>query len=79
MANFRIRPLTVLLVFGAVALVAISVVYYTQTADKLPGFFPGHAAGSTKHHIKHGIAFDILALLALGAAWFTTAPDRPSD
>jgi hypothetical protein len=63
----------------AAALVAIGVVYFTKTAADLPGFFPGHAAHSTKHHVKHGIAMITLALLALGAAWFTTAPERSPD
>ena len=77
MSNFRIRPVTVLLVLLAGALVVVSVVYFTKSASGLPGFFPGHAAHSSKHHVKHGLAVATLALLALGAAWFSTAPERP--
>jgi hypothetical protein len=77
MSNFRIRPLTVLLVLLAGVLVVVSVVYFTKTAGELPSFFPGHAAHSTKHHVKHGLAVATLALVALGAAWFSTAPERP--
>ena len=76
MSNFRIRPLTVALVLLATVLVVCGVVYFTTTAHDLPAFFPGHDAHSTTHHIKHGIAMIMLALLALGGAWFTTAPDR---
>jgi hypothetical protein len=79
MSNVRIRPLTIGLVLLAAVLVAIGVVYFTKTAGDLPSFFPGHAAHSTKHHVKHGIALIMLALLALGAAWFTTAPARSPD
>ena len=79
MSNVRIRPLTIGLVLLAAALVAIGIVYFTNTAADLPGFFPGHAAHSTKHHLKHGLAMITLALLALGAAWFTTAPERSPD
>ena len=58
-ANFRIRPLAVLLVLGAVVLVAISVLYYTQAVDKLPSFFPRHSAArrsntsSTASHLAY--------------------------
>jgi H+/Cl- antiporter ClcA len=76
MSNFRIRPLTILLVVLAIALVAGGVVYFTETAHDLPAFFPGHDVHSTTHHVKHGLALITLAVLALGAAWFTTAPER---
>ena len=79
MSKVRIRPLTIGLVLLAAVLVAIGVVYFTKTAADLPGVFPGHAAHSTKHHLKHGVAMITLALLVLGAAWFTTAPERPPD
>ena len=79
MSNFRIRPATVLLLVVAALLIAAGVVYFTKTAQDLPAFFPGHAAHSTKHHVKHGLALMTLAVLALAAAWFTTAPDRPRD
>ena len=72
--GFRIRPLTAVLIVVAVALVAVAVVYFTTTATKLPSFFPGHQAGSTHHHTKHGIAVLGLAALALIGAWFTTSP-----
>jgi hypothetical protein len=78
MSNFRIRPLTILLVVLAIALVLGGVVYFTETAHDLPAFFPGHDVHSTTHHTKHGLALITLAVLALGAAWFTTAPERPA-
>ena len=68
----------ILTVLGIV-LLAIAGVYFLMPADQLPGFFPGHAAHATKHHYKHGVAVILLALLALGAAWFTTAPERSPD
>jgi hypothetical protein len=78
-SNFRIRPLTVLLVLVAVTLVVVGVVYFMETAAQLPSFFPGHDAHSTTHHIKHGMAMIMLAVLALGGAWFTTAPERAAS
>jgi hypothetical protein len=74
MSGVRIRPLTVLLIVLAGVLVAIAIVYFTRTATDLPSFFPGHAARSTKHHVKHGIAVLAVAVVVLIAAWFTTAP-----
>ena len=77
MSNFHITPLTVLLFVGAIVLAVVGVLYLTDTAAHLPSFFPGHTAGSTTHHYKHGLAALTLAILAIGAAWFTTAPERP--
>lgn len=50
------------------ALLAIAAVYFVLPADALPGFFPGHEAGVTRIHYKHGIASGVigLVLLALG-------------
>jgi len=78
MSGIRIRAVTVLLVVLAIALVAVGVVYVTRTAADLPSFFPGHAAGVTKHHYKHSFVAFTLAIVTLVGAWFTTAPDRPN-
>lgn len=75
-ARLRFRPATAACLLLAVVLVVVAIVYFTKTAGALPSFFPGHAAGSTKHHTKHGIAFIGLAALALVGAWFTTAPPK---
>ena len=39
-----------------VALIVIAVIYWVEPAGSLPSFFPGHEAGSSHHHVKHGIA-----------------------
>jgi hypothetical protein len=72
----QIRPLTIVLVVVAALLVAIGVAYFTTSAADLPALMPGHQANSTHHHVKHGIAMIGLAVVALIAAWFTTAPKR---
>jgi hypothetical protein len=58
---------TVLTLIGVVLLV-IAAVYFLVPADQLPGFFPGHEAGSTRVHMKHGIVSGAVGvvLLALG-------------
>lgn len=59
-----------------ILLIVVAVVYWVSTADALPSFFPGHAAGSSHHHIKHGIAAALLGLGALTFAWFQTGGPR---
>jgi hypothetical protein len=77
--KIRIRPLTILFLVAAVVLTAAGIYYFVTPAHSLPVFVPGHEAHGTNHHIKHGIAMIGLAIIALVAAWFTTAPDRPAD
>jgi len=62
----------------AVLLLALAILYWVDTADSLPSFIPGHEAGSSHHHIKHGIAAAILSLGALVFAWFQTGPSSAS-
>ncbi len=58
----------VCIVLGVLLLV-VAAVYFLVPADQLPGFFPGHQAGVTRVHAKHGIVAGVagLVLLALGA------------
>ena len=55
-------------------LIAVAIVYWVNTADALPSFFPGHEAGSSHHHVKHGLAAFILGIGAFIFAWFQTGP-----
>ena len=52
-----------------------SAFYFTQTADQLPSFTPGHQAGSNHHHTKHGVAALLLGLAAWIDAWMSFAPE----
>jgi hypothetical protein len=60
------------------ALIAVAVVYWAEPAKSLPGFFPGHQAGSGHHHTKHGIAAFLVGLALLAFAWFQSGskPNR---
>ncbi len=70
MKDNSMKKLSVLiLVLLAVVSAVIGVVYFTKTAANLPHYFPGHAAGSSAKHLKHGVAFVALAVILLVGAW----------
>jgi hypothetical protein len=56
----------VLTLLGVIMLV-IAAVYFLMPADQLPGFFPGHEAGVTRVHTKHGIVSGVAGLVLLAA------------
>jgi hypothetical protein len=68
------RTLILPAVVVGLALIALAIVYFVDSADALPSFLPGHQAGSPHHHIKHGIAALCLGGAALILAWFQTGP-----
>jgi hypothetical protein len=68
------RELIVPAVIVGVLLLALAILYWVDSADALPSFIPGHEAGSSHHHVKHGIAAAILAVGAFVFAWFQTGP-----
>ncbi len=70
------RLLAVLAAVLGIVLLVIAIVYWAEPAKSLPGFFPGHQAGSSHHHVKHGIAAFLLGLACLVFAWFRTGPKR---
>ena len=69
------RPVLLLpaIVLGLL-LLGLAVLYIVDPAGSLPSFIPGHAAGSTHHHVKHGIAAGLLGIASLVFAWFQTGP-----
>ena len=70
------RLVAAVAVIVGIVLIVIAVVYFAEPAKSLPGFFPGHQAGSGHHHTKHGIAALCLGLAALVLAWFRSGPKR---
>jgi hypothetical protein len=68
------RELIVPAVIVGVLLLALAILYFVDSADALPSFIPGHEAGSSHHHVKHGIAAAALGLGAFVFAWFQTGP-----
>jgi len=57
-----------------IILIIIAGIYLAVPADSLPSFFPGHQAGDSEHHVKHGIAAFVLGLGCFVFAWFKSGP-----
>jgi hypothetical protein len=70
------RLLVAIAVALGIILIAIAIVYWAEPAKSLPSFFPGHQAGSTHHHAKHGIAAFLVGLVCFVFAWFRSGPKR---
>jgi len=70
------RLLVALAVLAGIVLIVVAIVYWIEPAKSLPGFFPGHTAGSGHHHVKHGIAAFFVGLACLAFAWFRSGPKR---
>jgi hypothetical protein len=68
------RNLIVPAVIAGTVLMVIAIVYWVEPAGSLPSFFPGHEAGSSHHHVKHGIAALVVSLGCFVFAWFQTGP-----
>ena len=56
----------ILSLLGVLVLI-VAAVYFVVPADRLPGFFPGHQAGVTHAHIKHGIVAGVVGVVLLVA------------
>lgn len=73
------RNLIVPAVLLGLAFLAIAVVYFVEPASSLPSFFPGHEAGSSHHHTKHGIAALAVAAACFVFAWFQSGPSESAS
>lgn len=62
----------ILFVVLAVLFLAAAIYYWVTPAGSLPHHFPGYLAGSTKVHLKHGLAAFILAVAFGILAWFSS-------
>jgi hypothetical protein len=61
---------------AGIVLIVIAAIYWAEPAGSLPSFFPGHEAGSSQHHVKHGLLAFILGVGCFVFAWFQTGPSR---
>jgi hypothetical protein len=60
----------------ALAFAVVAVVYFFVPAGSLPSFFPGFEPGSTRLHVKHGIAALAVAIVLFGIGWFVGRSPR---
>jgi hypothetical protein len=51
------------------AFAAVAIVYWVLPAGSLPSIFPGFEAGSTRVHVKHGLAAAAAAVVLFAIAW----------
>ncbi len=70
------KPGTIAAAIAGLLFCIVAVSYFTQPAGSLPGFLPGHEAGSTVHHTKHGILALALGVVCFVAAWFLSGPKQ---
>lgn len=70
------RVIVVLAVLAGLLLLVVAGIYFADKAESLPSFFPGHQAGSTAHHVKHGIAAIVVAVALFVFAWFASGPRK---
>ncbi len=59
----------VLTLVGVLLLIAAGF-YFVFPADQLPAFLPGHEAGVTRLHYKHGILAGAAGALLIAAGWW---------
>jgi hypothetical protein len=59
----------VLYLLGILAII-VALVYFLVPADSLPAFMPGHVAGSSHIHVKHGIVAAAVGIVLLAIGWF---------
>lgn len=64
---------------AALIFVALAILYFTRSAQDLPAFLPGHQAGLTRHHTKHGIAMLGLAVFAVICGWMLSGRPDPKS
>jgi multisubunit Na+/H+ antiporter MnhB subunit len=62
---------TVILAIVGLALIAVSIIYFTTASGQLPSFVPGRLAHNTHHHIKRAVLALVLGVLVLIGAWFS--------
>ena len=65
------KPITMFLIIIGVVFIALGVYYFVTPAGSLASWAPGHAAGSTHTHFKHGLAATLLGLGSWVLAWFS--------
>jgi hypothetical protein len=61
----------------AIVCALAAVLYFVLPAGSLPSFVPGYEAGSSRIHVKHGLAAAVAAALLFALAWWASRERRP--
>jgi amino acid permease len=61
---------TVICAIVAIVGIVVGIIYLAEPAKSLPGFIPGHVAGSTGHHPLRAAGSLILGVVFAVGAWF---------
>jgi hypothetical protein len=59
-----------------ILLAAVAVIYWAVPAGSLPTVLPGFEAGTSRIHVKHGIAAAVVAVIAFVFAWWVGRRSR---
>jgi uncharacterized membrane protein HdeD (DUF308 family) len=65
-------------VVGVLCLI-VGVLYFTQPANALPSFLPGHSATGHEMHTKHGIAAIVVGVACFVFGWFASGKKSTSS
>jgi hypothetical protein len=63
-------PMRIIITLLGVVLLIVAGLYFLLPADQLPGFLPGHEAGVSRIHTKHGLVAGIAGIVLLGTGWW---------
>jgi flagellar basal body-associated protein FliL len=63
--------LAVVLAIIAVLFIVVAIIYLAIPAKSLPGFIPGHIAGSSGHHPLKATGSLVVGIVFAVGAWFT--------
>jgi O-antigen/teichoic acid export membrane protein len=61
-------------VLAGILSIGLAIYYWMTPAGALPTFIPGHEAGVTTVHFKHGLGMLIIGVGLFVYAWFASAP-----
>ena len=73
------RFLVIILVVLGVLAIAAGIIYYVESANSLPTFFPGHAAHLKGRHTTRGLVGIIAGVVLLIIAVITARAGRRSS
>ena len=65
--------LAVILGIIALVFIVVAIIYLAEPAGSLPGFVPGHVAGSSGHHPLRAVGSLVVGIAFAAGTWFALA------